>query len=52
MWIPPGAVYFFTVIFLALRWFEDVDRRVRAAETATAPFLGAAGTPTSGRSRA
>jgi cytochrome c oxidase assembly factor CtaG len=52
MWIPPGAVYFLTVIFLALRWFEDVDRRVRAAETAAGPFLGAAGTPTSGRSRA
>ena len=52
MWIPPGAVYFLTVIFLALRWFEDVDRRVRAAETAAGPFLGAAGTSTSGGSRA
>ena len=52
MWIPPGAVYFLTVIFLALRWFEDVDRRVRAAETASGPFLGAAGTSTSGGSRA
>ena len=51
MWIPPGAVYFLTVIFLALRWFEDVDRRVRAAETA-APFVGAAGTSPSGGSRA
>ena len=51
MWIPPGAVYFLTVIFLALRWFEDVDRRVRAAETAD-PFLGAAGTSPSGGSRA
>ena len=36
MWIPPGAVLFLTVIFLALRWFEDVDRRVRAAESAVA----------------
>jgi cytochrome c oxidase assembly factor CtaG len=53
MWIPPGAVYFLTVIFLALRWFADVDRRVRAAEsTAAGPFLGAAGTSASGESRA
>ena len=36
MWIPPGAVLFLTVIFLALRWFDDVDRRVRAAEGAVA----------------
>ena len=36
MWIPPGAVLFLTVVFLALRWFEDVDRRVRAAESAVA----------------
>jgi cytochrome c oxidase assembly factor CtaG len=36
MWIPPGAVLFLTVIFLALRWFDDVDRRVRAAESAVA----------------
>jgi putative membrane protein len=34
MWIPPGAVYFLTVVFLALRWFEDVDRRMRVAEGA------------------
>jgi putative membrane protein len=36
MWIPPGAVLFLTVVFLALRWFDDVDRRVRAAESAVA----------------
>ena len=52
MWIPPGAVYFLTVIFLALRWFEDVDRKVRAAEAAAGPFLGAAGASSSGGSPA
>ena len=56
MWIPPGAVSFLTVIFLALRWFEDVDAKVRAAETAAGspagPFMEAAGTSTSGGSRA
>jgi cytochrome c oxidase assembly factor CtaG len=46
MWIPPGAVLFLTVIVLALRWFEDVDRRVRAAESAvvTGTPLPSAGT--------
>ena len=56
MWIPPGAVSFLTVIFLAMRWFEDVDAKVRAAETAAGspagPFVEAAGTSTSGGSRA
>jgi cytochrome c oxidase assembly factor CtaG len=56
MWIPPGAVEFLTIIFLALRWFEDVDRRVSGAESAVAgapagparPFLpyGSTGTNT------
>src|SRR5207248_3313774 len=29
MWIPPVAVTFLTVIFLALRWFEDEDATLR-----------------------
>jgi cytochrome c oxidase assembly factor CtaG len=56
MWIPPGAVDFLAIIFLALRWFEDVDRRVTAAESAVAgapagparPFLPSASGSTGG----
>jgi len=36
MWVPPGAVLLLTMVVLALRWFEDVDRRVRAGEGAVA----------------
>src|SRR5205807_2368422 len=58
MWIPPGAVEFLTIIFLALRWFEDVDRRVRKAESAVAgapagparPFLRSTGSQSAGSS--
>ena len=36
MWIPPGTVDFLTIVFLALRWFEDMDRRVPRNKSALA----------------
>jgi len=32
MWVPPGLLYLVVIVVLALRWFEEVDRRVRRAE--------------------
>lgn len=36
MWVPPGAVLFVTAVVLAIRWFEDLERRVPGRQSAVA----------------